>query len=138
MASLKSDLALATNLLGRDPRMCNLLGIATKADKANQIIPMRQTPGEASDKPIVAVYVRALENLGSNSTSNQLLVDVYVPLTTQKNTGVSLDIVRRVKEVLDRKPIGRGLRWSTTDPDRLSTTGWHKATVTFTFNSAQF
>jgi len=138
MPSLKSDLAKATNLLSRDSRMCSLLEIVTKADKSDRILPMRQTPGEAWTKPIVNVSIRSLGNLGSNVTSNQLLVDVYVPLTTQKQSGVSLDIVRRIKEVLDGQPIGRGLKWSTTDPDRLSTTGWHKATVTFTFNSAQF
>lgn len=138
MSSLKEDTALAVNLLARDKKMRQLMEIETKADLSKQIIPMRQQPGEAMNKPLVCVYPKFISNQGGHITLNQLVVDVYTPLPTQRTTGVAFDITRRIKEVLDGKPIGRGLRWQSVDPDRRSSTGWNKATVLFTFLSAQY
>lgn len=138
MPSLKEDMALAVNLLRSDTQLCSLMGLTTQSLKANQIVPLRRQPNEASDIPLISLYFKHNENLGGSVTSNSLITDVYLPLTTQAKTGISLDITRRIKQVLDRKPIGRRLEWLNTDPDRLSTTGWHKATVTFTFRSTQY
>ena len=138
MPSLKEDTAAAVNLLANDPKLCEIMELDTRTKKASQILATRQHPGEAKNVPIINVYVQSQGNVGGNVTLNQLVVDVYTPLTTQRQSGVSFDITRRIKEVLDRKPIGRGLRWQTTDPDRRSNTGWHKATVRFTFLSAQY
>lgn len=138
MPSIKEDVALATNLLANDRSLRKLMEIETKADLASRFIPMRQNPKEAMNKPLVCVYSKFIANLGGPVTHNQLVVDVFTPLSTQRDTGVALDITRRIKEILDRKPVGRGLRWQSTDPDRRSLTGWHKATVTFDFISAQY
>lgn len=138
MSTLKEDTALAVNLLAQDQKVRQLMEIKTKADLSTQIVPMRQQPGEAMNKPLVCVYPKVVSNQGGPVTLNQLVVDVYTPLPTQRTTGVAFDITRRIKEILDKKPVGRGLRWQSTDPDRRSSTGWHKATVLFTFLSAQY
>lgn len=138
MPSLKQDISRATNLLISDSELCSMCGFITPTDKAQNIVPMRQTPDPASEKPLINLYTHPIGNLGYNLTSDQLVVDIYAPLALQRSTGIVYDIARRVKEVLDRKPIGRGLRWYSTDPDRRSTTGWHKATVVFTFQTTQF
>lgn len=138
MPSLKKDISRVVNLLISDSDLCSLCGLSTRTEKVENILPMRQTPNPASEKPLINVYVRPIGNLGCDLTSNQLVVDIYAPLALQRSTGVVFDIARRVKDLLDHKPIGHGLKWFTTDPDRRSTTGWHKATVVFTFQTTQF
>ena len=137
MASLKQDLAKAVNILAKDSKLTGLLQITTPLERSQNIVPMRRPPSGASAKPRLSLYLKFGKNLGYNVTTNQLVVDIYVPLPLQRDTGVAFDIANRVKELLDKKPIGRGLRWLSTDPDRPSTTGWHKATVVFTLQTTQ-
>jgi len=135
MSDLKSDVALATNLLGRDSEICRLAKFKTRDDKALRLVPMRQQPNPSFTDPLISVWVRGGVNLGGKTTSNTLLVDIYTPLTVQRATGVGYDIAKRVCEVLDGASVGRGLEFYNIDPDRPTTTGWHKATVQFTFRS---
>lgn len=138
MASLKKDTALAVNLLSKDTKMRQLMDLNTKDDVSQRVVPMRSQPNEAMSKPLINIYIKNTGNLGGRLTSNELIIDVYTPLIVQRTTGISFDITRRVVEILDGKPIGRELEWLNTDPDKRSTTGWHKATVTFTFFSTQY
>lgn len=138
MASLKQDSALAVNLLGKDTLFCQLMSLATQEDRALRLVPMRQSPNSAMSTPLVSVYIQPGSIQGGGVNQYRLLADVYVPLSKQKASGISFDITRRIKEVLHGKPVGRRLKWIDTDPDKRSTTGWHKATVMFEFLSTQY
>lgn len=138
MASLKQDVALAVNLLGRDPKIGELMNLVSQADRKLRLIPMRQQPGTAGSQPIVSVYIKPGRNLGGPVIEHQLIADVYVPLEAQRNSGISFDITRRIKEVLQNQSIGRGLQYRITETDKRSTTGWHKSSVVFDFRSTQY
>lgn len=134
--SLKDNLTRAYDYLVSDPEILTLMDLEGAGPEEIQLrICKTRTIGNVADEKIrIAIWESDSIPYSSRVSGHTLVIDVLAPLYLHRQTGVVLDILSRVRKVLDRKPIGRGLKFEKFDPDESTARGWYKGSIKFYYN----
>jgi hypothetical protein len=141
---MRDNIIKAYNYLASDLTLLEDMNLTKDVDGARvpldpktidlSILKVRQNPRVSDKYPKLAIWSSNPLGVSINRELRVLVVDVYVPLALQAQTGVAFQISERIQKLLNKKPIGTGLIPSPIRYDLSTIPGWYKASVPFIYH----